>query len=125
MQGQVEDHQTPAHQIARTRVQRQRKAQNLAEWLTVNNKGWITTTSEGKNRWHVYFKGEVLRWLDISIVNFSDQHSADWGKVMKDVSDSWEYVGNEGRGVVSECLELYAQRILKTKRYNLSQLWKE
>ncbi len=41
---------------------------------------------------------------------------------MKDITDRWEYIGNQGR-VSHACLESYASVILKNQRHKLWKIW--
>lgn len=90
----------------------------------MDDNGAITTTSEGKNRWQIDFRMEVLRWLDVSVICFSDQNAVDWALVCQSIKERWVYEGNSGMGVDQMCLEKYAMRILKTERSKLRAIWK-
>ncbi len=91
----------------------------------VTEKGLIDTTCEGKNRWHADFKAEVLRWLDISVIAFAHQHPADWASVLENVNSRWEYVGSNGQGVSSKCLERLGAHVLKAERHRLHAAWQK
>lgn len=91
--------------------------------VEVNSDGWITPACDGKNRWHSDLRGEVLRWLDLSITEFRSQNKADWAAICKDMLERWEYDGNDGKGPVEDCMSEYAMRILKQERHRLKKMW--
>lgn len=93
--------------------------------VVVNPDGWITPTCDGKNRWHSDLRGEVLRWLDLSITEFRNQDKADWAAICKDILDRWEYIGNDGKGPIEDCISDYAMKILKQERHRLKRMWLE
>lgn len=79
---------------------------------------WVKSTCAGKNRWLADLKGEVLRWLDLSIVSFAHQHPGDWQQVVDNVGAKWTYVGH-AEGVDVACLQSHAKVILKNERWRL------
>lgn len=92
--------------------------------VEVTKRRWITSACKGKNRWFADLKSEVLRWLDISVISFAQQHCADWETVLKILSAKWEYVGHPD-GVDEQCVEGFAKVILKQERWKLHALWKK
>lgn len=94
--------------------------------VVVNPDGWITPTCDGKNRWHSDLRGEVLRWLDLSITEFRNQNKADWAAICKDLLERWEYIGSDGNdcnGPTDDCISDYAMKILKQERHRLKKMW--
>ena len=87
--------------------------------VSMTDKGLIDATRSGKDRWYADLKVEVLRFMDISIIAFNNQHPSDWAVVINSLNAKWEYVGNDGNGVDDVCVERFAMKTLKIKRHRL------
>jgi hypothetical protein len=91
--------------------------------VEVNENGYVTTASRGKNKWHSDFKKQCLRMLDPSIDVFMRQDQRHWGSVCQMMRDTWEYVDKDGKPapIAQGCLDLLGGRILKQERSSLKQ----
>lgn len=92
--------------------------------VEIGSTRWVNSGCAGKNRWMADLKGEVLRWLDLSVVNFLQQHPGDWQAVVENLAKKWEYVGHP-EGVAPECLASHAKTILKNERWRLHVLFRD
>ncbi|CAM6122801.1 unnamed protein product [Calypogeia fissa] len=60
--------------------------------VELNEKQFVKAGCPGKNKWYADLKGEVSRWLNVSVTDFSGQEPGDWKMVVDNVAAKCDYV---------------------------------